>query len=105
MPWGGGGIDAMEADLYKKLVDLIKPLTEQITQLNLSIQETAKLAEGVMDMSICPWHSRATLEPYSRTLKPKLKAILTNRQRFFNLKFRGLQENAEGNTNLYAFML
>lgn len=49
---GGGEIEAMEADLYKKLADLIKPLTEQITQLNLTVQATAKLAEGAMDMCV-----------------------------------------------------
>lgn len=99
----GGKIDAMEADLYQKLADLIRPLTEQITQLNLSVQATAKLAEGAMDMCIAQNEDIRALQTESETQAERL-AIIANRQRFFNLKFRGLQEKTEHNSDLKACM-
>lgn len=90
----GGKIEAMEADLYKKLADPIKPLTEQITQLNLSVQATAKLAKGAMDMGVEQQDDIRALQADTETQAEKL-AILSNRQQFFNLKFRGLQDKVE----------
>lgn len=97
----GGKIEAMEADLYKKLATLIQPLTEQISQLNLSVQATAKLAEGAMDMCVAQNEDIRASQTESQAQR---LAIVSNRQRFFNLKFRGLHEKAEQNTELKTCM-
>lgn len=94
----------MEAKLYKKLADLIKPLTEQLTQLNLSVQATAKLAEGAMDMCAAQQENIRNLLSEANSQAEKV-AILSNRQRFFNLKFRGVQENLEENSDIYSCMV
>lgn len=99
----GGKIEAMEADLYNKLAALIQPLSEQISQLNLSVQATAKLAEGAMDMCVAQNEDIRSLQTEAEAQAERL-AIVSNRQRFFNLKFRGLHEKAEQNTALKALM-
>lgn len=45
-------ITGLETDLLQKLSDLIKPLSDQLTQLNLSIQNVSKVAESAMDLSL-----------------------------------------------------
>lgn len=99
----GGKIEALEADLFQKLSGLITPLTEQITQLNLSIQATAKLAEGAMDICRAQHDDIRALQADTESLAEKA-AVLANRQRFFNLKFRGLHEKVEEGVGLTAFM-
>lgn len=99
----GGKIEALEADLFKKLAGLITPLTEQITQLNLSIQATAKLAEGAMDICKAQHDDIRALQIDTESLAEKA-AVMANRQRFFNLKFRGLQEKVEEGAGLTSFM-
>lgn len=99
----GGKIEAMEEELFKKLAGLIAPLTEQITQLNLLIQAMAKIAEGAMDTCVAQHDDIRALQTETNSLTEKA-AILANKQRFFNLKFRGLQEKIEDGTGLYTFM-
>lgn len=99
----GGKIEAMEADLYKKLAALIQPLTEQISQLNLSVQATAKLAEGAMDMCVAQNEDIRALQAETESQAERI-AIVSNRQRFFNLKFRGMHEKAEQNTEIKTCM-
>lgn len=96
-------ITGLETDLLQKLTDLIKPLSDQLIQLNLSLQNVSKVAEGAMDLSLTQQEDIRGLQQESETQAERL-AILTNRQRFFNLKFRGIKENAEENGDLIIYM-
>lgn len=78
-----GGIETMEADLYTKLADLIKPLTEQIIQLNLSVQAMAKLVERAMDLSIAQQDDIRALQKTLKVRRKRLLFFLTDKG-FFN---------------------
>lgn len=87
-------IDGLETELSNKLLALIKPLSEQIEQLYLSIQNVSKVAEGAMDLSLTQQEESKGLQGDSEEQAERL-AVLNNRQRFFNLKFRGIEKAEE----------
>lgn len=92
-------IEGLETELSNKLLALIKPLSEQIEQLHLSILNVSKVAEGAMDLSLTQQEEIKGLQGDSEEQAERL-AILNNRQRFFNLKFRGIKEKAEEDCDL-----
>lgn len=94
----GGKIDNMEAELLKKLSDLIKPLSDQTGQLNISLRAVSKVANGAMDLSLTQQEEIKALQKENETQTEKI-AMLNKRWRFFNLKFRGIAENPEENND------
>lgn len=98
-----GRLDVLEKGLFTKLADLLHPLTEKIDQLTLSIQKVGSIAEGAMDLSMLQQEDIKELQEHSEAQEEQL-AILGNKQRSFNLKFRAIEENAENTTDLIIYM-
>lgn len=96
-------MEALKKGFLAKWTDLLSPLTEKIDQLTLSIQKVSSIAEGAMDLSVLQQEDIKELQEHSESHEEKL-AILGNRQRAFNLKFRDIEENAEGTTDLIIYM-
>lgn len=98
-----GRLELLEKGLFTKLSELISPLTEKIDHLSLAIQKVNSVAEGAMDLSVMQQEDIKELQDRSETQEERL-AIIGNRQRSFNLKFRAIEEKAEGNTDLIIYM-
>lgn len=98
-----GKIDNLETELAKKLTDIIKPLAEKNEQLHVNLQSVSKIAEGAMDLSLAHREDIQALQKESEAQAEHM-AILNNRQRLFNLKFRGIAERAEENVDLMLYM-
>lgn len=96
-------IESLETELLTKLADLLKPMADQLGQLNSTIQNVSKIAEGAMDLCLAQREEIKGLQQEHETQAEKL-AILSNRQRFFNLKFKGIGEKAEENHDLVSYM-
>lgn len=61
------------------------------------------MAVEALDLSLTQREEIRGLQQETDTQAEKL-AILTNRQRFFNLKFRGVKKGAEENNDLIIYM-
>lgn len=82
-----GRLEALEKGILNKLTDLLQPLTEKMDHLAVSLQNVATLAENAMDLSTAQQHEIRSLQETGEQHAEQL-AILGNRQRLFNLKFR-----------------
>lgn len=98
-----GRLDNLEQGLLSKLTELLQPISAKLEQLNLNIQKVAGVAEAAMELSLTHKDDLKYLQE-AETKHSEQLAILSNRQRFFNLKFRGIKESAETDTELNIYM-
>lgn len=94
-----GRIDRPENGLLSKLMNFMQPISEQLEQLNLNIQKVASVAEGAMDLSMAQQEEIKALQEADEQHLEQIP-ILGNRQWYFNLKFKGLRQLVEENTEL-----
>lgn len=92
-------IEMLKKGLFSKLTEILQPLMEKIDHLTISLQKVVSVAEGAIDLSIVQQEEIKTLQESGGQQADQL-ASLGNRQRFFILKFRALDENVERTTNL-----
>lgn len=98
-----GRLDNLEQGLLSKISELLQPLSAKLEQLTVSIQNVAGVAEAAMELSLTHKDDLKQLQE-NETKHSEQLAILGNRQRFFNLKFRGIKELAESEVDLNIYM-
>lgn len=98
-----GRLESLEKGLLSKITDLIQPLTEKIDHLTVSLQKVASVAEGAMNLSTTQQEEIKAIQITEEQHAEQL-AILGNRQRFYNLKFRALEEKIEGDMDLAMYL-
>lgn len=99
-----GRLDNLEAGLLNKIADLLQPISSKLEQLNLNLQKVAGIAETAMEM--CMIHKEDLRALQESDLKHSEQiAVIGNRQRYYNLKFRGLVESQESEADLNIYMM
>lgn len=96
-------IDRMEGDYLKKIKDTVMVLAGKLEELTTSVQKIAETAETAMELGLTLQEDMKTLQQHDSEHFEKL-LILENSLKKFNLKLRGMEENAEENVDLVAYL-
>lgn len=98
-----GRLDNPETGLLHKITELIQPISNKLEQFTLSLQTIAGVAEVAMELGITHKDDLKALQDSDMRHSEQL-VILGNKQRFFNLKFRGLDELVGKDSDLTIYM-
>lgn len=86
-----------------KMTALMKPVTTQIQELKMSINQVAQSADPALELAMALQDSTQHLQKQGEWGAEKILS-LENQLRARNVKFRGFQEGAEENTELRIFI-
>lgn len=86
-----GRLDALETGLLAKFADLLQPISASLEQFNINLQKATEVAEAAKDLGVKNQGEIKILREADERQAEQL-AIIGNRQRYLNSKFRGLDE-------------
>lgn len=92
-----------ENNFSKKLEHLFSPIKVQLAEIQASLTKTSQIAETALDMGVTLQEDTLAHQQDISDLKEKY-LVLAAAQKENNLKFRGLEENCEGSSDLISFM-
>lgn len=94
---------ALIKKLTIKLTELITPVQAQLTSIKVGVAESKKLTDCALELAMAIQEGELSLQYNQEGLHNRI-ITLESDARMFNIKIRGIPENAEAKADLQVFI-